>query len=478
MSGRVPLIFGGGSGKPSLNFVPAMDVERRDLGEILPPDLLRDDLPLPDVPEPEVVRHFVALARKNYGVDDGIYPLGSCTMKYNPRVGEVVARLPGFALAHPLQDGNEGSLELLYELARLLGVITGMDAFTTQPAAGAHGELTGLLIVREYFRSRGEARDKIVVPDSSHGTNPASASMAGFSTVELESTATGEVPLDHLEYALEGGDVAAIMLTNPNTLGLFDRNILEITRLVHEHGGLCYYDGANLNPVLGTCRPGDMGFDIVHLNLHKSFATPHGGGGPGAGPVGVKEHLAEFLPEPCLLATESGPACRQGTEASIGRVRSFWGNFGVLVRAYAYIRALGGDGLRRAGEAAVLNANYLRAKLEGAYDLPYDRTCQHEFVLSDRGLPNGVTTEDVAKRILDHGVHAPTIYFPLIVHGAMMVEPTETESKQTLDEFAEILLKIREEAEESPETLKSAPHDTPVGRLDATLAARKPVLRE
>ncbi len=455
-----------------------MDVEVVDLNEIIPEILQRKDLPIPNLPEVELVRHFINLSHRNYGVDTGIYPLGSCTMKYNPKVNEIVAKLPGFTFIHPLQEENEGCIELLYHLSKLLGELTGMGGFTLQPAAGAHGELVGLLIMKKYFEIKGLKKQKIIVPDSAHGTNPASAKMAGFSIIELKSNKQGEVPLDQLEFAMQEGDVAGIMLTNPNTLGVFDRQIKDITRIVHDNGGLCYYDGANLNPMLGICRPRDMGFDIVHLNLHKTFSTPHGGGGPGSGPIGVVNELIPFLPEICLISTEQGIVCREKNDNSIGRIKTFWGNFGVIIRAYAYILALGAEGLKKVAQIAVLNANYLKVQLQQKYYLPYNRACQHEFVLSDQAMPNNVTTEDIAKRILDFGIYAPTIYFPLIIPGALMIEPTETESKQSLDYFVEVMNKIYEEAESNPDLLKSAPHNTPVKRLDAVLAARKPILHD
>lgn len=478
MKSNITLIFEKGIDEELQNYIPEIDIEVVDLKEIIPQALLRNDIPIPNVPEIEIVRHFVKLSYKNYGVDTGIYPLGSCTMKYNPKISESVERLPGFSQIHPLQEENQGSIELLYNISKFLGEITGMDGFTLQPAAGAHGELTGLLIMKKYFEHKGIKKEKIIVPDSAHGTNPASAKMAGFSIIELKSNEQGEVPLDHLEYAMQGGDVAGIMLTNPNTLGIFDRHIKEITQIVHNNGGLCYYDGANLNPMLGICRPRDMGFDIVHLNLHKTFATPHGGGGPGSGPIGVINDLSPFLPEPCIISTEKGLLCKESTGKSIGRIKSFWGNFGVIVRAYTYILALGAEGLLRVGQIAVLNANYLRVLLQKKYYLPFNRACQHEFVISDKNMPNNITTEDIAKRILDYGIYAPTIYFPLIVQGALMIEPTETESKESLDYFVEIMNKIYEEAKENPEILKSAPHNLPVKRLDAVIAARKPVLHD
>lgn len=478
MDSNIHLIFERGIDSEQQNYIPKMDIGEINLDKILPESFLREDLPIPNVPEVEIVRHFIKLSRKNYGVDSGIYPLGSCTMKYNPKINEKIGRLPNFTNIHPLQEENEGSLELIHHLSILLGKITGMDGFTLQPAAGAHGELVGLLIMKKYFENKQIQKNKIIIPDSAHGTNPASAKMAGFSIIELESNKHGEVPIDQLEFAMQEDDVAGIMLTNPNTLGVFDRQIKEITRIVHEHGGLCYYDGANLNPMLGICRPRDMGFDIVHLNLHKTFSTPHGGGGPGSGPIGVVNELIPFLPEPCIISTANGIICSEHNDNSIGKIRAFWGNFGIIVRAYAYILALGAKGLRRVGQISVLNANYLRVLLKKNFDLPYDRICQHEFVLSDRNLPNQITTEDIAKRILDYGIYAPTIYFPLIVPGAMMIEPTETESKQSLEYFVEVMNKIYEEAKHNPDIIKNAPHNTAVKRLDAVLAARNPILHD
>lgn len=478
MNMNISSIFEKGINKSHRNFIPEMDIKSFDIYEILPKTYQRTELNIPDIPEIEIVRHYINLSQKNYGVDNGIYPLGSCTMKYNPKINEIIARLSGFSQIHPLQEENQGAMELLFNASNLLGEITGMDGFTLQPAAGAHGELTGLLIMKKYFESKNIKKHKIIVPDSAHGTNPASAKMAGFSIIELQSNKDGEVPLNQLKYAMREDDVAGIMLTNPNTLGVFDRQIREITRIVHENGGLCYYDGANLNPMLGICRPKDMGFDIVHLNLHKTFSTPHGGGGPGSGPVGVVRDLIQFLPKPCIIKTNKGIICKPDNEDSIGRIKAFWGNFGVIVRAYTYILALGQDGLRRVGQISVLNANYLRVLLQKKYDLPYARICQHEFVLSDYGLPNEITTEDIAKRILDYGIYAPTIYFPLIVNGAIMIEPTETESKKSLDNFIDVMYKIYEEAHKNPELVKKAPYNTSVGRLDAVLAARKPILHD
>jgi len=472
------LIFEKSIENPHKNFIPEMDIKSFDMDKIIPPNYERTELNIPNIPEIEIIRHYINLSFKNYGVDNGIYPLGSCTMKYNPKINELVARLPGFSRIHPLQEENQGALRLLNQISNFLGEITGMDGFTLQPAAGAHGELAGLLIIKKYFESKNIKKTKIIIPDSAHGTNPASAKMAGFSIIELESNKNGEIPLDHLEFAMKQDDVAGIMLTNPNTLGVFDRQIKEITKIVHENGGLCYYDGANLNPMLGICRPKDMGFDIVHLNLHKTFSTPHGGGGPGSGPVGVVDSLIQYLPKPCLVKTNEGVVCQIDNENSIGRIKAFWGNFGVIVKAYSYILSLGSEGLKRVGQVSVLNANYLRVLLQEKYKLPYKRICQHEFVLSDQGIPNEITTEDIAKRILDFGIYAPTIYFPLIVSGAIMIEPTETESKNSLDNFINIMYEIYEEAHKNPEIIKKAPHNTPVGRLDAVLAARKPKLHD
>jgi glycine dehydrogenase subunit 2 len=399
-------------------------------------------------------------------------------MKYNPKACERVASLDGFAGIHPLQPEStvQGALQVMHELEKMLCRICGFERFSLQPAAGAHGELTGIMIAKAYFRDKGEDRAKVLVPDSAHGTNPASVSMCGFEAVEVKSDKKGNIDLADLKGKMDES-VAALMITNPNTLGFFDQNILEICRIVHEKGGLVYGDGANMNALLGVCRPADLGIDIMHLNLHKTFATPHGGGGPGSGPVGVVEKLVGFLPRP--LVEKKGQAYRLdfGGKKSIGKVRSFYGNFGVMVKACTYLKGLGEEGLKKVAEGAVLNANYLKERLKGSYELPFDRQCMHEFVLSDKGLPNGVTTNDVAKRLMDYGFHPPTVYFPLIVHGAMMIEPTETESKETLDAFADALLKIREEAEKEPELVKTAPHSTPVKRLDAVKAAREPDLR-
>ena len=450
-------------------FLPASDVP----AAALPEELARESaLDLPELTEGELARHYEALAQQVHGVNKGFYPLGSCTMKYNPRIDEDVAALPGFTGVHPLQSEttSRGCREVLRQAEERLTAITGMDRMTFQPAAGAHGEYMGLLLIKAYHERRGDkARTKVLVPDSAHGTNPASAAMCGYQVVSIPSDANGLVDLEKLREAA-GPDTAALMLTNPNTVGLFDPNILEITRIVHQAGGLCYYDGANLNAVMGWARPGDMGFDVVHLNLHKTFATPHGGGGPGSGPVGCKDFLAPFLPGSALGGAGGGQ--------SIGQVKSFYGNFGVIVKAYAYIRSLGGKGLKEASENAVLNANYIMNALRGTYEIPHDRICMHECVIAPGELLDlGVHTTDIAKALIDRGYHPPTIYFPLIVHEAMMIEPTETESRETLDEFIEAMKAIAREAKENPEAVHACPVTTPVGRPDEVTAARKPVVR-
>ncbi len=478
-AGDQPLIFELGQDGRRAYTLPDLDVPEAPLDEIAA--FVREEAPrLPQVSEVDVVRHFTALSTRNHGVDSGFYPLGSCTMKYNPKRNERAAKLPGFSNIHPLQPAEtvQGALELMYHLQTYLAEITGMDTVSLQPAAGAQGEWTGLMMIAAYHRSRGEKRDKVIVPDSAHGTNPASVTMAGLKAITIPSREDGSVDLDALR-AVVGPDTAALMLTNPSTLGLFETNIVEIAKIVHEAGGLLYYDGANANAILGYARPGDMGFDVVHLNLHKTFSTPHGGGGPGAGPVGVKAFLEPFLPKPVLVRKEDGTFDWDWDRPnSIGKVKGFYGNFGILVRAYAYIRTMGPDGLKMVSEHAVLNANYLMRRLQGAFDLPFDKVCKHEFVLSGKRQKKlGVKTLDIAKRLLDFGIHPPTIYFPLIVEECLMIEPTETESLETLDEFADIMLKIAEEVETNPEYVKEAPHRTVVGRLDETTAARHPVLR-
>ena len=443
--------------------------------------LLRAEAPrLPEMAEVDLSRHYTELAKQTHGVNDGVYPLGSCTMKYNPRVNEEAAAQPGFIQLHPLQpvETVQGALEVIHTAEKMLCEITGMDSMTFQPAAGAHGEYTGLLLIRKYHQSRGDtARTKIIVPDSAHGTNPASATMAGFKVVSVPSNEQGGVDLDALRKAV-GPDTAGLMLTNPNTVGLFDPNILEITQIIHDAGGLCYYDGANLNAIMGHVRPGDMGFDCVHLNLHKTFSTPHGGGGPGSGPVGCKAMLAQFLPSP-HVEEKGGKFVFAAPEHTMGQVRSFYGNFLVVVKALAYLITLGKEGIPEASAGAVLNANYLMKQLAGAYDMSYDTQCMHEFVMTLQGLAHdtGVTAMDVAKRLLDFGMHPPTMYFPLIVHEALMVEPTETESMETLDEAARVFLDILAEAKTDAESLHHAPHDCPIGRPDEVTAARSPILR-
>ncbi|MDR1059039.1 MAG: aminomethyl-transferring glycine dehydrogenase subunit GcvPB [Treponema sp.] len=474
----IPLIYEESiSGRRGVT-LPKPDVPRCPL----PEELLRDELPLPETDELTVVRHFTGLSRQNFSIDGQYYPLGSCTMKYNPRMNEEAAGLRGFRRAHPLlgQEENQGALALMWKLQESLKKITGFTAFSLQGAAGAQGELAGVLMIRAYHRNRGNSdRKRILIPDSAHGTNPATCTMAGFTTETIPSTPAGELDLAALKAACtgeKGAALAGLMITNPNTLGLFEPRIREIISMIHQAGGLVYGDGANMNALLGVLRPADLGFDVMHLNLHKTFSTPHGGGGPGAGAVGAGPLLADYLPGPRVSKT--GGAYRPiMPPQSIGRLKAFYGNFSVLVRAYAYIRLLGREGIRRVGEQAVLNANYLKALIEDLYPLPFgaERPCMHEFVASPK-LGNHLSTLDIAKRLIDYGFHPPTIYFPLIVKDAMMVEPTETESKETLDAFARALRAIAAEAQTQPELLTGAPHDTPVGRLDETAAARKPVL--
>ena len=448
--------------------------------EEIPAALRRsEEANLPEVSELDVVRHYTNLSNMNFGVDTGFYPLGSCTMKYNPKINEEMAAMPGFKTLHPLQPDCtvQGALELYYNLNRSLSAITGMAEFTLNPFAGAQGELTGLMVIRQYHMQRGDLkRTKIIVPDSAHGTNPASAAVCGLEVVEVKSTPQGTIDIESLRPLLDD-TIAGIMMTNPNTLGLFETEIIEIAKLVHECGGLLYYDGANFNPLLGKVRPGDMGFDVLHLNLHKTFSTPHGGGGPGSGPVGVAAHLAEYLPNPRVTRSDDGMFHVTRNDVACGQVSGFMGNFGVLIRAYTYILSLGKQHIRLAGPLATLNANYIKESLKDCYKLPIDTLCKHEFVfdgLLDKST--GITTLDVAKRLLDYGFHAPTIYFPLLFHQAIMIEPTETESKETLDGFIEIMRTIAKEAIEDPESLHTAPHTTPVRRLDETTAAKNPIL--
>ena len=462
--------------------LPDADVPESDPARLLPASHRRRTPPaLPEVSEFDAVRHYTRLSRLNYGVDTHFYPLGSCTMKYNPKLHEDMARLPGFARLHPLTppEAAPGAVRLMGELAEMLGEIVGMDALSLQPAAGAQGELTGVLMIRAFHQDReGSPRKKILVPDSAHGTNPASTVIAGYQTIQLKSDAEGEVDLLDLERHLDEA-VAALMITVPNTLGLFESRVLEITGMCHAKGVQVYMDGANLNALLGITRPGDLGFDVVHMNLHKTFTTPHGGGGPGAGPIGVKAHLAPFLPVPVVARDGDAWTFDWKRPKSIGKLQSFWGNFGMHVRAYTYIRTMGPDGLRAVSENAILNANYIRARLLAHYDLPYGGPSMHEVVFSARRQKRqgGVSATDIAKRLLDLGFYAPSIYFPLIVEEALMIEPTETESRETLDEFCNAMIRIAEEAESSPETVRRAPVTTPVSRLDQTRAAREPNLR-
>ena len=449
------------------------------LGDFIPKEMLREGkIGLPQLSELDVMRHYKELSDRNFCVEKGFYPLGSCTMKYNPKVNELLASLEGFTNLHPLQsdEDSQGALELMYKLQEALKKITGMDAMTLQPAAGAHGELTGMMIIKKYFEVKGETnRKKVIVPDSAHGTNPASAKMCGFDIVEVKSNSRGQVDIDALKGLLDK-DIAAIMMTNPNTLGIFEENVLEISKLMHENGSLLYYDGANFNAIMGWTNPALMGFDVVHLNLHKTFSTPHGGGGPGAGPVGVVEKLKDYLPSPVIEFKDGKYIRNYDIKHSIGKVRSFYGNFGVLVRAYAYILMMGNN-LKLASADAVLNANYLKEKLKATYDLPYDEPCMHEFVLSgEKQHHQGVSTLGIAKRLMDYNCHPPTVYFPLIVHEALMIEPTESESKEVLDNFVDIMLKIAKEIEENPEEVLKSPQNTPIKRVDETLAARKPDL--
>jgi len=475
-----PLIFERSRPGRHAYSLPSWDVPEVSPDTLIPSQLLRDGIPgFPEVSEPEVVRHFTRLSQWNFGIDVGFYPLGSCTMKYNPRVNEAAARLAGFANAHPCLPDElcQGALQLLYEIEQYLCEISGMNRVILQPAAGAHGELTGMMLIRAYLEDRGERRRKVLIPDSAHGTNPASSSLCGYEVVQIASNRHGCLDTDAVARAMTP-EVAALMLTNPNTLGIFEENILEIAEIVHRQGGLLYCDGANMNALVGIARPADMGFDVIQFNLHKTFSTPHGGGGPGAGPVGIVDALSPYRPVPTI--ERNGDLYRRNYDLpkTIGKLRAFFGNFGVLLRAYSYIRTLGPEGLKHATEVAVLNANYIMHELKGIYDLPYDRLCKHECVFSDKNQArHNVHALEIAKRLIDYGFHPPTMYFPLIVKGAMMIEPTETESKETLDHFIEAMKAIAQEAEESPELLHQAPHITRVSKPDETQAARHPVLR-
>ena len=472
-----PLIFDLSSPGRTGFSLPDVDM---DEAPALDAKYLREELDMPEVSEIDVMRHFVRLSQKNYSIDTGFYPLGSCTMKYNPKLHEDVAIMPGWAHIHPYlpEDCAQGALQVQCELQDMLGQISGMDAVSLQPAAGAHGEFTGILMIRAYHRSRGDSdRDIILVPDSAHGTNPATAAAAGFKMISLKSSKEGSVDLDALKGALSER-VAGMMLTVPSTLGLFEPDILKISKMVHDAGGLMYGDGANLNALVGHIRPGDLGFDVMHINLHKTFTTPHGGGGPGSGPVACKALLAPFLPSPTVEKTGDKYSFAY-SDKSIGRVKNFWGNFGMHVRAYTYIRHLGLPGLQRVSEDAIINANYIRANLSGTYHLPYDRICMHEVVLSGKNIKQetGIRTLDIAKRLIDYGMHPPTVYFPLIVEEALMIEPTETESKETLDAFIHAMKEIAREAREDPDMVHAAPHTTELSRLDEVTAAREPNLR-
>jgi glycine dehydrogenase subunit 2 len=470
------LIFESGSRGRSGFFWPAEEWPR----DAIPAALLRREITgFPELGELETLRHFTRLSQRNFAIESQFYPLGSCTMKYNPKINEVVARFPGFAQVHPLAPEYllQGALELLFGLEQMLGEISGMEHVSLQPSAGAQGELTGLMLIRACLTERGDPRRKIIVPDTAHGTNPASSTLCGYEVVQISSNDHGVIDVGAVEAAMDQ-DVAAVMITNPNTLGLFETGIEAIAEVVHARGGMVYLDGANLNALMGIAKPGHMGVDVLHMNLHKTFSTPHGGGGPGAGPVAVRNSLAEYLPVPRIVKAGDRFELREDFAKSIGRVRSFFGNFGVLVRAYAYILTLGGDGLEDVSRMALLNANYIRKKLEKVYHVAYNEPCMHECILTDRvQQKNGVSTLDIAKRLLDYGYHPPTIYFPLVVSGALMIEPTETETVETLDGFVEAMVAIAQEAKNDPELVKNAPHTTPVKRLDEARAARKPVLR-
>ena len=475
-----PVLFHLGSPGRKAYSLPSCPIPDMEIETLLPPDEIRGPIDhLPELTELDVIRHFTRLSQWNFSIDGNFYPLGSCTMKYNPRLNEDMARLPGFALHHPYTPEalSQGSLQLLFELQDYLKEISGMDAVSLQPAAGAHGEMTGMLVIKAWLESRGEKRHKVLMPDSAHGTNPASSALCGYDVVQIPSDAEGLIDISQLK-ALMDTDTAAIMLTNPNTLGMFEKNILEITDIVHSKGGLVYCDGANLNALMGMCKVGDTGVDVLHFNLHKTFSTPHGGGGPGAGPVGVKDFLEPFLPVPHIEHRDGQYHCNNDKPESIGKVRTFYGNFGVLLRAYVYIRTLGPDGIREACQSAVLSANYIKAQLKDHYHLPYPGPSLHECVFNDKEqLKHGVKTLDIAKMLIDHGFHPPTIYFPLIVKGALMVEPTESESKETIDQFIAAMKAIAKEAEQNPQKFHDAPYLPKVSRPDEARAARKPVLR-
>ncbi|MDZ4339281.1 MAG: aminomethyl-transferring glycine dehydrogenase subunit GcvPB [candidate division NC10 bacterium] len=475
-----PLVFEQGSPGRTAYSLPPSDVPERKAEALIPKRLLRDGIPgLPELSEVDVMRHFTRISQWNYCVDLGFYPLGSCTMKYNPRINEDMARIPGFAKAHPYQpeEVSQGALQLMWELEQYLADVSGMDRVTLQPSAGAHGELTGVMMIRSYHASRGNPRSKILIPDSAHGTNPASSALCGYKVVPVKEGPRGVVEPKAVAEVMDD-EVAAIMVTNPNTLGLFEDRIIEVAKIVHAKGGQVYCDGANLNSVMGVSRPGDWGVDVIQINLHKTFSQPHGGGGPGAGPVALKKHLAPFMPVPTVEKQGNRFLLDYKRPKSIGKVRAFYASFGVMVRSYTYIRSMGPAGLRRAAEVAVLNANYILSQLKGVYHLPYDRHCMHECVFTDAlQARHDIHTLDIAKRLIDYGFHPPTIYFPLIVKGALMIEPTETESKETIDQFVAAMKRIAQEAQENPEILRLAPHNPRVTRMNETKAAREPKLR-
>ena len=481
MKGYEKLIFEVSKKGRKAYSLPKCDVDEVPLDELMPNEFLTDrDVDLPEVSEVDFVRHYTLLSNKNYGVDTGFYPLGSCTMKYNPKINENMSELSAFANLHPYQPEEtvQGALQLMYEIDGMLSEIAGMEKMTLQPAAGAHGELVGLMIIKAYHDKRKDfKRTKIIVPDSAHGTNPASAAVAGFDIIEVKSDKMGVVDIESLKSVLND-EIAGLMLTNPNTLGLFEGHIKEMADLVHEAGGLLYYDGANMNAIMGISRPGDMGFDVIHYNIHKTFSTPHGGGGPGGGPVGVRKDLVEFLPVPTVEKKDDKYYLNYDKPDSVGKIKDFYGHFGVLIKAYSYILAMGAEGLKKASEIAVLNANYMMNKLKHYYHLPIDRICMHEFVLGGlKDNEHDISTLDVAKRLLDYGYHPPTVYFPLIIDNAIMIEPTETESIETLDSFIEAMIEIAKEAKENPKLLKEAPHNTPVRRIDEVKAARNLILK-
>ncbi len=460
--------------------LPDVGIEITPVEKSLPAELLRGEIDgLPEVSEVEVVRHYTRLSQLNYGVDGGFYPLGSCTMKYNPKLNEAVARFGGFTASHPYQpeELSQGNLQLMFELQEMLAEISGLPHVTLQPAAGAHGEMTGMMMIRACHEARGNARSKVLIPDTAHGTNPATSSLCGYGIVPVKSNERGVIDPAEIDRLMDE-EVAALMLTNPNTLGLFEENILEVTEIVHKKGGLVYCDGANMNALMGFAKPGHTGVDVLHLNLHKTFSTPHGGGGPGSGPVCVTEELAPFLPVPMVRKEGDDYRFDYDLPKTIGKVKAFYGNFGILVRAYAYIKTLGAEGLERASRAAVINANYIKSRLKGHFDLPYDTPCMHECVFSDKIQSEyGIKTLDIAKRLIDYGFHPPTIYFPLVVQGAIMIEPTETEPRKALDEFSDAMIAIAKEARENPELLKEAPTTAATRRLDEVKAAREPRLR-